>query len=440
MSHSPGRLLRRSTTVTAVAAVGLLGTGLLGTAQAAQGPTFTGTVKTSTGVAVAGVTVSVKVGTATPVVLTTTSTGTFSAKSSTGAATVELASPTTPVAGLPQSWAIKGVSTTIASGSNLAMTLPATTNVAVKVLRAKTNVAIGGATITQCLASTSAVDPQAILPGSAAVAPTQNFTGAVTDAAGAVTLKSFKDTSFGRMCAGFTETVGGATTTYAVRGPIRDASVDTAMDIFAPAVLSQPGVVKDSTAASKAGVKVALRSAGGMADSTSAPTAATGAFSAQIAPGSVFARISSQSLSGTIAPPTNIPRAFKATIDGTADGIASWNVNLPATVTLSVKVVNQDGTPVENAVIRPITVGAFDTANAAALVAGQPNALISQQIYGDSLSNNLGITSARLFPDSSLAQFIVTKNIGGGLSRTTTVAAGTVLTSSKQITVVLPPA
>jgi hypothetical protein len=65
---------------------------------------------------------------------------------------------------------------------------------------------------------------------------------------------------------------------------------------------------------------------------------------------------------------------------------------------------------------------------------------ISQLIYGDNLNNDLGITSARLFPDSSLGQFLVTKSIGGGVSRTATVAAGTVLTSSTQITVVLPAA
>ena len=92
------------------------------------------------------------------------------------------------------------------------------------------------------------------------------------------------------------------------------------------------------------------------------------------------------------------------------------------------------------------TSGAFSanvqtgTANSAVLVSGQPAAQITQQIYGDGLSNNLGITSVRLFPDTSLGAFTVTKNIGGGVSRTTTVAAGTVLTSSTQVTVVLPPA
>ncbi len=440
MSLAPRRSLRRTTTVAAVAAVGMLGTGLIGTAQAAPPTTITGTVKTATGTAVAGAQVSIKVGIKTPVVATTNSSGAFSVSTPTGGATVELTSPTAAVAGLPQSWAFKGVSTTIASGSVLAFALPATTNVAVKVQRSKTLVGIPGAQVVQCLASTSAADPHVVLPGSAAVAPTQNFTGAVTDATGAVTLKSFRDATLGRLCAGFVETTGGATTTYAARGPIRDASVDTAMNIFAPQVLPQVGTVKDSTAAAKAGVKVAIRSAGGQLDSTSAPTTETGAFSTQVAPGTVFARISSQSLSGTVAPPTNIPRAFKATIDGTSDGIAAWNVNLPATVTLSVKVVNQDGTPVENAVIRPLTIGAFDNANSAQLVAGQPNAQITQQIYGDSLSNNLGITSARLFPDSYVEAFTVTKNIGGGVSRTTTVAEGTVLTSSTQITVVLPPA
>jgi hypothetical protein len=437
MSLAPRRSLRRTTTVAAVAAVGLISTGLVGTAQAAN-TTVTGTVRTSAGTAVAGATVTIKVGTKTPVLATTNSSGAFSVATQTGGATIELTSPTAAVAGLPQSWAFKGVGTTIASGANLAFTLPATTNVAVKVQRSKALTGIPGARITQCLSSTSAADPHVVLPGSAAVAPTQGFTGAVTDATGAVTLKSFKDTTLGRLCAGFVETTGGATTTYAARGPIRDASVDTAMNIFAPQVLPQAGTVRDSTAAAKAGVKVAIRSAGGQLDSASAPTTANGAFSTQVAPGSVFARISSQSLSGTVAPPTNIPRAFKATIDGTSDGIAAWNINLPATVTLSVKVINPDGTPVENAVIRPLTIGAFDSANAAGLVAGQPNALITQQIYGDSLSNNLGITSARLFPDSSVGAFTVTKNIGGGLSRTTTVAAGTVLTSSTQITVTLP--
>jgi hypothetical protein len=165
-----------------------------------------------------------------------------------------------------------------------------------------------------------------------------------------------------------------------------------------------------------------------------------GAFSAEVASGSVFARFSSRSLSAIAAPPTNIPRSFKATIDGTANGATPWVVNLPATVKLDVKVLNSDGSPVENAVVRPLTTGAYDAANSAVLVAGQPAAQITQQIYGDSFSNNLGITSVRLFPDTSLGSFLVTKNIGGGLSRTTTVAAGTVLTTSTQITVVLPPA
>lgn len=439
MSLAPRRSLRRTTTVAAVTAVGLLSTGLVGTAQAVN-TTVTGTVKTSTGTAVAGASVSIKVGTRTPVVATTNASGAFSINAQTGGATIDLTGPTTAVSGLPQSWAFKGVSTTISGGSNLAFALPATTNVAVKVQRSKTLVGIPGAQVAQCLASTSSADPHVVLPGSAAVAPTQDFTGAVTDATGAVTLKSFRDSTLGRLCASFVETAGGSTTTYAARGPIRDASVDTAMNIFAPQVLQQTGTVKDSTAAAKAGVNVAIRSAGGQLDSASAPTTANGAFSTQVAPGTVFARISSQSLSGTVAPPTNIPRAFKATIDGTSDGIAAWSVNLPATVTLSVKVVNQDGTPVENAVIRPLTIGAFDNANSTQIVAGQPNAQITQQIYGDSLSNNLGITSARLFPDSNVGAFTVTKNIGGGLSRTTTVAAGTVLTSSTQITVVLPPA
>ena len=71
MSLAPWRSLRRNTTVTAVAAVGLLGTGLIGTAQAAPpaSTTVNGTVKTAGGPGVAGVKVSIKVGRQITVVL-----------------------------------------------------------------------------------------------------------------------------------------------------------------------------------------------------------------------------------------------------------------------------------------------------------------------------------------------------------------------------------
>jgi hypothetical protein len=299
---------------------------------------------------------------------------------------------------------------------------------------------VQGAAISQCSADNDAADPAVVLAGAPAVAPSQEFTGASTNASGEAALSVFQDTSFGRLCGAFSQGGGGTTTKYIARSGVKNASTVSSMTLFIPATVPQTGTVKDSTGSGKAGLKVALRSGGGQVDSTSAPTTAAGAFSTVIAPGNVFARFSGRSLSATVAPPTNIPRAFKATIDGTADGLSPWNVSLPATVTLSVKVVNGDGTPVKNAVIRPITAGAYDAASPAQLVAGQPNAQIRQVIYGDALSNDLGITSARLFPDSSLGQFLVTKNIGGGVSRTATVAAGTVLTTSTQITVVLPPA
>ncbi|MEP7115743.1 MAG: hypothetical protein ABI862_20935 [Ilumatobacteraceae bacterium] len=423
-----------------MAAVGLLGSGLVGTAHAKPpaSTTVTGTVKTAAGGAVAGVKVNIKVGTNTAVSVTTSSTGAFSATVRTGTATVDLTSPTAPASGLPQVWAIKNVGTSIVNNGVLTFTLPAASPEIARVQRA--NVGVAGVRVAQCSASTSTADAAVVLPGSAAVAPTQDFTGAVTSASGDVTINSFRDTTFGRLCGPYAQTVGGATTDFLARSGVKDTAAISGITLFAPPTVPQAGVVKDNLGNAKAGLKVAFRSAGGQVDSTSAPTSSAGAYSCQVASGNVFARFTSRSLSNTVAPPTNIPRSFKATIDGTATGTTAWNVNLPATVRLDVKVVNADGTPVENAVVRPITTGAYDAANSATLVSGQPAALITQQIFSDGLSNNLGITSVRLFADSSLGSFTVTKNIGGGLSRTTTVAAGTALTSNKTITVVLPAA
>jgi hypothetical protein len=439
MSRSPGRSLRRTSAVTALAVAGLLASGLVGTAEAAR-TTVTGTVKTDAGTPVAGVKVSIKVGSRKAVTTTTNASGAFSANVRTGNAKIGLVSPSAPVADLPQSWRFKRITTSITNNQVLKFSLPPTSNVAVTVRRSKSTTPIPGAAITQCLASTSSADRYAVLAGSTKVAPRQNFTGAVTDADGQVTLSSFKDSSLGRLCAGFVQTDGGATTTYAARGPIKDATSDIAMNIYAPVVVPQEGVVQDSTASGAEGMKVALRSAGGQVDSVSTVTSSTGDFLTEIAEGSVFARFSSRSLSGTTAPPANMPRSFKATIDGTADGLTPWVVQLPATVTLTVEVVNADGSPVKNAVIRPASGGVLDAANPATLVAGQPDAQLSQLIYGDALSDDAGMTSARLFPDSALGAFKITKNAGGGKTRSTVVAAGTVLTSSTQITVVLPPA
>ncbi|HEX5017970.1 MAG TPA: hypothetical protein VFX15_10350 [Actinomycetes bacterium] len=430
--------MRRSAAVTTVVAAGLLGTGLVGVANAAN-TTVTGSVKTAGGVGVPGVAVTVKVGTQTRNA-TTNGSGNFSLTARTGTATVTLNSPATPTAGLPQVWQFKNVSATIGTNQVLNFSLPATSSVAVKTLRAKTTTTIPNVAVDQCSKATSDANAHVVLAGSPAVAPTQDFTGATTDAAGMVTLNAFKDSTFGRLCGRFTETTGGATTTYAARGPIRDATVDTTMNIFAPQVVTQAGTVRDSLANGKSGVKVALRSAGGQVDSVSAPTTATGAFSTQISPGNVFARISSRSLSAAVAPPTNIPRSFKATIDGTADGTTPWAVNLPGTVTLTVKVQNADGSPVKNAIVRPLTTGAFDAANSAVLVAGQPSATITQQIYGDNLSGDNGEVYVRLFADSNLGGFKVIKNLAGTSSRETTVPAGNVVISNTSIIVTLPPA
>jgi hypothetical protein len=418
----------------------LLGTGLIGTAQAAP-PTSTtvnGTVKTAGGVGVAGVKVNIKVGTKTPVSATTSATGAFSATVLVGTATVDLISPSTPAAGLPQTWAIKNIGTTIANNGVLPLTLPPVTAITAQVQRAGVNIA--GVPIAQCSTTSPTADPAVVLAGAAAVAPTQDFTGAVTNVSGQVVINAFKDTTFGRLCGAYSQSAGGATTDFLSRSGVKDTATISSITLFAPPTVPQTGIVKDSLGNAKSGLTVAFRSAGGQVDSTSAPTSATGAFSSEIAAGNVFARFNSRSLSATVAPPTNIPRSFKATIDGTTDGTTPWNVNFPATVNLDVKVVNSDGSPVENAVVRPNSTGAYDAANSAVLVAGQPAAQITQQIFSDGLSNNLGITSVRLFPDASLGAFTVTKNVGGGVSRKTTVAAGTVLTSSTQVTVVLPPA
>ena len=359
MSLSSWRSVRRSTAVTAVVAAGLLGTGLVGTANAAA-TTVTGTVKTAGGAGVAGAKVSIKVGTRTPVVATTNASGAFSANVQTGDATVTVTNPNAPVAGLPQEWAVKNIATSIGSSGVLTFALPATTSVTARVALAATPVQ--GAAITQCSSDNDAADPAVVLAGAAAVAPTQDFTGASTNAAGEAALSVFQDTSFGRLCGTFSQGAGGTTTKYVARSGVKNSSAVSSMTLFIPATVPQAGTVKDSTGSGKADLKVALRSGGGQVDSTSAPTTAAGAFSTVIAPGNVFARISGRSLSATVAPPTNIPRAFKATIDGTADGLSPWNVGLPETVTLSVKVVNGDGTPVKNAVIRPITAGAYDAA------------------------------------------------------------------------------
>jgi len=107
-------------------------------------------------------------------------------------------------------------------------------------------------------------------------------------------------------------------------------------------------------------------------------------------------------------------------------------------VTLTVKVQNADGTPVKNAIVRPLAVGGFDAANSASIVAGQPNAQITQQIYGDNLSGANGEVYVRLFADSNLGGFKVIKNLAGTASREATVAAGTVVVSNTTVTVTLP--
>jgi hypothetical protein len=437
MSFSAWRSARRSAAITAVTAAGLLGTGLVGVANAAN-TTITGSVKTSGGIGVAGVAVAVKVGTQTKNA-TTGANGSFSISGiQTGAATVTLNGPATPAAGLPQVWQVKNVATTVVSSGVFNFSLPATTTVTANVGLAGTPV--GGAAISQCSADNDAANAAVVLAGSAAVAPTQEFTGAVTNASGQAALSVFADSTFGRLCGAFSQTAAGTVNKYLARSGVKDSTVTPAMTLFVPSTVTQTGTVKDSKANGKADLKVAIRSAGGQVDSTSAPTTTGGAFSCLVAPGNVFARISGRSLSNTVVPPTNIPRSFKATIDGTANGTTAWDVNLPATVTLTVKVQNADGTPVKNAIVRPLATGGFDAANSAALVAGQPNAQISQQIYGDNLSGANGEVYVRLFGDSNLGSFKVIKNLAGTSSREATVAAGTVVVSNTTITVTLPPA
>jgi len=425
---------RRTLPVTALAVAGLLGTGLVGTASAAQ-TTITGTVKTALGATVSGVQVAVKTGGA-PKVATTNASGQFSLSVAVGAATIHL-SNTTVNAALPQTWDIKGVSTSITSNAVLNFTLPTVSTVAVKV--AQGGVPISGAAVAACDATTTQADAAVVLAGTAAVTPTQNFTGATSNATGDVTLQAFKDATLGRMCARFSATTLGAVTTYAARSGLIDASANTAKTIFVPVVAQQAGTIKDSTNTAQAGLFLAVRSAGGQADSVSPLTTATGAFTTQSAAGGVFVRISGSSLSSTVAPPPNIPRAFKATFDATSAG-TPWAITLPATVPLTIKVQNADGTPVSGAVIRPAVGSSFGAANSATLLAGASAATLTQQVYGDGKSDAAGLTTARLFPDSSLASFRVLKNVGGGLIRQVTVPAGTVLTGPNQITVTLPPA
>ena len=427
-------LLRRRLPVTVLVAAGLLTTGLVGTAAAAQ-TTVTGTVKTALGATVSGVQVSVKVGTTTKLA-TTDSTGKFSVATQTGTATLGLSS-TTATAGLPQTWSVKGVSTSITSNAVLSFTLPAVSTVAIQV--AQNGTPIVGASVSQCTPSTSQADAAVVLAGTAAVAPTQDFTGSVTSATGGVTLNSFKDATLGRLCARFSATTLGAVTTYAARSGMIDATLNTGKTIFVPKVAEQAGTVKDSTGGGHAGLKVAIRSASGQADSLSPLTTAAGGFTTQVAAGGVFARISGLSLSSTVAPPLNIPRAFKATFDATASTTA-WAVKLPATVNLNVVVQNPDGSPVQGAVIRPAVGSSYGAANSATLLTGAAAATLTQQVYGDGKSTAAGLVSARLFPDSSLAAFRVLKNVGGGKIREVVIPVGTVLTAAKQITVTLPAA
>ena len=437
MSHSRRRSLRRSAAITTVIAVGLLGTGFAGVANAAA-TNITGSVKTSAGTGVAGVTVAVKYG-GTTKTATTSASGTFSINNvQTGAATATLTSPAAAVAGLPRSWDVNNVSTTIASNGVLNFALPATSTVTATV--SPGGVPVQGAAITQCSADNDAANPAVVLPGAAAVAPTQEFTGTTTNAAGQATLTAFADSTFGRLCGAFSTSVGGQVTKYVARSGVKDTATTPAMTLFLPTTVAQSGTVKNSVGGGLSDIKVAIRSAGGQVDSTSAPTTATGAFSSVIASGNVFARFTGRSLSNTVAPPTTIPRSFKATIDGTATGATPWAVQLPATSTLTVKVQNADGTPVKNAIVRPLTTGGFDAANSAGLVAGQPNAQISQQIFGDNLSGANGEVYVRLFADSNLGGFKVIKNLAGTSSREISVNPGTVVVNNTTITVTLPAA
>ena len=427
--------LRRKLPAALLVVVGLLGSGLAGTADAAQ-TTVTGTVKTALGATVSGVQISVRTGGGALKTATTNATGQFSLIAPTGPATIRL-NNTTVNAALPQTWNIRGISTSITSGAVLNFRLPATSTVAVTVAQAGTP--ISAAAVAACDPTTTQADPAVVLAQTTAAVPTQDFTGATSSATGDVTLHAFKDAALGRLCARYSTTTLDATTTYAARSGLIDAATDTAKTIFVPVVAEQTGAVKDSTNAAQAGLAVAVRSAGGQADSTSPLTTAAGAFTTQSAAGGVFVRISGSSLSSTVAPPNNIPRAFKATFDATSTG-TPWSIALPATTTLTVKVQNADGTPVNGAVIRPAVGSSFGVADGVTMLAGASPATLTQQIYGDGRSNALGLTSARLFPDSSLAAFRVLKNVGGGLVRAVTVPAGTALTGAKQITVTLPAA
>ena len=107
---------------------------------------------------------------------------------------------------------------------------------------------IAGAGISQCSAATSQADSAVVLAGTAAVTPTQNFTGATTNATGDVTVQSFKDATLGRLCARYSTTTLGAVTDYAARSAIINATANTAKTIFVPVVAEQAGTVKDSTA------------------------------------------------------------------------------------------------------------------------------------------------------------------------------------------------
>src|SRR4051812_29849973 len=128
MSLSTWRSVRRSAAITTVVAAGLLGTGFVGVANAAN-TNISGSVRTSGGAAVAGVTVAVKVGTQTKNA-TTAANGTFSISGvQTGAATITLGSAAAPAAGLPQVWQGKNISTSIAANAVLKFSLPATPTV-----------------------------------------------------------------------------------------------------------------------------------------------------------------------------------------------------------------------------------------------------------------------------------------------------------------------
>ena len=437
MSQSVRRPALRSVAVTSAVALGLVGVGFTGVANAAN-TNITGSVKASGGAGVAGAAVSVKVGNQTKSA-TTNASGAFSISGiQTGSATVTVGGPSTPAAGLPRVWEIKNVSATVTTNGVINVALPATTTVTATV--APNGVPVQGAAITQCSADNDAANAAVVIAGSAAVAPTQEFTGAVTNASGQAALSVFADSTFGRLCGAYSQTAGGMVTDFLARSGVKDSAITPSMSLFVPATVAQAGTVKDSQGAGKAGLKVALRSAGGQVDSASAPTTATGSFSTLIAAGNVFARFVSRSLSNTVAPPTNIPRSFKATIDGTANGTTPWNVALPSTATLTVKVQNADGTPVKNAIVRPLTTGGFDRANDAVIVSGQPAAQLTQQIYGDNLSGANGEVYVRLFADSNLGGFKVIKNLAGTSSREATVAAGTVVVTNTTITVTLPAA